>query len=177
MDSKLSQRYQALSEELKRLFQELTALEAENKRLTRENITLREEVALLRLYIDTYIQAGEETEDLEALNLLSPQAPGEAEPEADVAPEETEAVALTPDAVAFYNSLPESFNFSEMFELADLLGVEKQRMKSFMTTFLHQNMMQQHGTRVEKTGGPDDFWERPLGPPEQGNPERTHHDG
>jgi len=180
MDNQLSQRYQELTEELKRLFRELAALKAENQRLTRENITLREEVSLLRLYIDTYIQAGDETADLEALNLLAPPPRAEAsegaEPETDVLAEEAEASALTPDAIAFYNSLPESFNFSEMFELAELLGIEKQRMKGFMTIYLQQNMMQQHGTRVEKTGQPGELWDRPLGQVEQENAKRSSHD-
>ena len=32
-----------------------------------------------------------------------------------------------------------------------------------MTTYLRENMMQQHGTRVEKIGQRGDPWERPLG--------------
>ncbi len=167
MDSKRSKRYQALSEGLKDLFKELVALEAENQRLTTENITLREEVSLLRLYIDTYSQAGEDTADLEKLDLLKQAVPPEAERDAEAAEErpheETDSSALTPDAIAFFNSLPQSFNFSELFELADLLGIEKDRMKGFMTTYLRENLMEQHGTRVEKTGEPDDFWERSLG--------------
>ncbi len=158
MDQKLSKRYQELSEELKELFKELAALQAENERLSQENITLREEVSLLRLYIDTYLQAGEDVSDLEEMDLLPPSAsaPG------------AEAEGISQDALEFYESLPQSFNFSELFELADLLGVEKQRMKGFMTTYLRENLMKQHGTRVEKTGKAGEFWQRPLGKMEKG---------
>lgn len=142
MDKELSKKYQDLVDELKALFKELAALQLENERLAKENIMLREEVSLLRLYIDTYQHEGETVEELEELDLHP---------------------SISKDALAFYESLPESFNFSELFELADLLGVEKARMKGFMTIYLRENMMQQHGTRVEKTHKPDEPWERPLG--------------
>ena len=143
MDKELSKRYQDLLEELKGLFKELAALKVENERLAKENITLREEVPLLRLYIDTYQQEGEAAvEELEELDLHPP---------------------ISKDALAFYESLPQSFNFSELFELADMLGVEKQRMKGFLTTYLRENMMQQHGTRVEKIGKHIEPWERSFG--------------
>jgi regulator of replication initiation timing len=152
MDKDLSKRYQDLLEELKALFKDLAALKLENERLAKENITLREEVSLLRLYIDTYQQEGETVEDLAGLDLHP---------------------AISKDALEFYESLPPSFNFSELFELADMLGVEKQRMKGFLTTYLRENMMQQHGTRVEKIGRHSKLWERPLGreqrDPHQGN--------
>ena len=151
MDKELSQRYQDLLDELKSLFKELAGLKLENERLAKENITLREEVSLLRLYIDTYQQEGEAgVEELEELDLHPP---------------------ISKDALEFYESLPQSFNFSELFELADLLGVEKQRMKGFMTTYLRENMMQQHGTRVEKIGKHIEPWERPLGQPSAGEQE------
>ena len=143
MDKELSKRYQDLLEELKGLFKELASLKLENERLAKENITLREEVSLLRLYIDTYQQEGEAgVEELEELDLHPP---------------------ISKDALAFYESLPQSFNFSELFELADMLGVEKQRMKGFLTTYLRENMMQQHGTRVEKIGKHIEPWERSFG--------------
>lgn len=143
MDKELSKRYQDLLDELKALFKELSAVKLENERLAKENITLREEVSLLRLYIDTYQHEGEAgVEELEELDLHPP---------------------ISKDALEFYESLPQSFNFSELFELADLLGVEKQRMKGFLTTYLRENMMQQHGTRVEKIGKHSQPWERPLG--------------
>ena len=142
MDKELSQRYQDFLDELKTLFKELSVLKLENERLSKENITLREEVSLLRLYIDTYQQEGlAGVEELEELDLHPP---------------------ISKDAQEFYESLPRSFNFSELFELADLLGVEKQRMKGFMTIYLRENMMQQHGTRVEKIGKHTEPWERPL---------------
>ena len=156
MDPKLSKRYQELSEELQELFKELATLQVENERLAKENIALREEVSLLRLYIDSYLQAGEDTSALEDLDL--PTAPAQEGGEAES--------GLSQDALEFYESLPQSFNFSELFELADLLGVEKQRMKGFMTTYLRENMMQQHGTRVKKIGKPGEVWRRPLGRPE-----------
>ncbi len=143
MDKDLSKRYQDLLDELKALFKELSAFKLENERLAKENITLREEVSLLRLYIDTYQHEGEAAvEELEELDLHPP---------------------ISKDALEFYESLPQSFNFSELFELADLLGVEKQRMKGFMTTYLRENMMQQHGTRIEKIGRQSEPWQRPLG--------------
>ena len=148
MDKELSKRYQDLLDELKALFKELSVVKLENERLAKENITLREEVSLLRLYIDTYQQEGEAgVEELEGLDLHPP---------------------ISKDALEFYESLPQSFNFSELFELADLLGVEKQRMKGFLTTYLRENMMQQHGTRVEKIGKHGQPWERPLGQQEHG---------
>ena len=153
MDKELSKRYQDLIDELKGLFKELAALKLENERLAKENITLREEVSLLRLYIDTYQQEGESAaEELEELDLAPP---------------------ISKDALEFYESLPQSFNFSELFELADLLGVEKQRMKGFLTTYLRENMMEQHGTRVEKTGKYGDLWERPLGQLDEGEQEQN----
>lgn len=143
MDKELSQKYQYLVDELKALFKELSTLQLENERLAKENITLREEVSLLRLYIDTYQHEGEAAvEELEELDLHPP---------------------ISKDALEFYESLPESFNFSELFELADLLGIEKARMKGFMTIYLRENMMQQHGTRVEKTHKYEDPWKRSLG--------------
>lgn len=155
MDPKLSKRYQELSEELQDLFKELSVLQGENERLSKENIALREEVSLLRLYIDSYLQAGEDTSVLEDLDIPVPASQAATVGEAES--------GLTRDALEFYESLPQSFNFSELFELADLLGVEKQRMKGFMTTYLRENMMQQHGTRVEKTGKPGEVWRRTLG--------------
>ena len=153
MDKELSKRYQDLIDALKGLFRELAALKLENERLSKENITLREEVSLLRLYIDTYQQEGEAAvEELEELNLTPP---------------------ISKDALAFYDSLPQSFHFSELFELADLLGVEKQRMKGFMTTYLRENMMEQHGTRVEKTGKYGTLWERSLGQLDEGEQEEN----
>ena len=156
MDSTLAKRYQDLAEELKALFKDLGALHLENERLVKENITLREEVSLLRLYIDTYLQEGQAPADLGDVS-LTPSTRGE---DADVA----EADRLTEDALNFYNQLPHSFNFSELFELAELLGIEKQQMKGFMTAYLRENLMQQHGTRVEKTGDPE-LWSRTLGTP------------
>lgn len=153
MDKELAKRYQDLIDELKELFKELAALKLENERLVKENITLREEVSLLRLYIDTYQQEGEKaSEELEQLDL---------------------APSISKDALEFYESLPQSFNFSELFELADLLGVEKQRMKGFMTTYLRENMMEQHGTRVEKTRKYGELWERPLGQMNEGKQEEN----
>ena len=153
MDKELSKRYQELNEALKGLFRELASLKLEHERLSKENITLREEVSLLRLYIDTYQQEGEAAvEELEELNLTPP---------------------ISKDALEFYDSLPQSFNFSELFELADLLGVERQRMKGFMTTYLRENMMEQHGTRVEKTSKYGNFWERSLGQLDEGEQEEN----
>ncbi len=153
MDKELSKRYQELNEALKGLFRELASLKLENERLSKENITLREEVSLLRLYIDTYQQEGEAAvEELEELNLIPP---------------------ISKDALEFYDSLPQSFNFPELFELADLLGVEKQRMKGFMTTYLRENMMEQHGTRVEKTDKYGNLWERSLGQFDEGEQEEN----
>ncbi len=153
MDKELSKRYQNLIDELKGLFTELAALQLENERLAKENITLREEVSLLRLYIDTYQQEGQAiSEELEELDLTPP---------------------ISKDAREFYDSLPQSFNFSELFELADLLGVEKQQMKGYMTTYLRENMMEQHGTRVEKTSKYNDLWERPLGQFDEGEQEEN----
>ncbi len=151
MDKELSRRYQNLIDELKELFKKLAALQLDNERLAKENITLREEVSLLRLYIDTYQQEGQAiSEELEEMDLTPP---------------------ISKDAQEFYDSLPQSFNFSELFELADLLGVEKQQMKGYMTTYLRENMMEQHGTRVEKTGKYNDLWERPLGHFDEGEQE------
>ena len=153
MDNNLAKRYQELTEGLKELFKELAASQGEIDRLSRENIILREEVSLLRLYIDTYIQAGEDVSDLEGLDLtLSPQGPVE-----------PSGPDISEDALAFYESLPESFNFSELFELADMLGIEKHKMKGFMTTYLRENMMKQHGTRVEKITRQESPWKRTLG--------------
>ncbi len=153
MDKELAKRYQDLIDALKGLFKELAGLKLENERLAKENITLREEVSLLRLYIDTYQQEGEAVaEELEELDLIPP---------------------ISRDALEFYDSLPQSFNFSELFELADLLGVEKQRMKGFMTTYLRENMMEQHGTRVEKTGKYGNLWERSLGQLDEGEQEEN----
>ncbi len=153
MDKELSKRYQNLIDELKELFKKLAALKLENERLAKENITLREEVSLLRLYIDTYQQEGQAvSEEFEELDLTPP---------------------ISKDAQEFYDSLPQSFNFSELFELADLLGVEKQRMKGFMTTYLRENMMEQHGTRVEKTGKYGNLWERSLGQLDEGEQEEN----
>lgn len=154
MDQNLAKRYQELTEGLKELFKELAALHDENERLSRENITLREEVSLLRLYIDTYMQAGEDMSDLEGLDLtLSGSASAE----------EQDKPNISEDALAFYESLPASFNFSELFELADLLGIEKHKMKGFMTIYLRENMMKQQGTRVEKTSRQNSPWKRTLG--------------
>lgn len=141
MDNTLSKRYNDLSDELKDLFKELARLQLENERLSQENIKLREEVSLLRLYVDTYMQEGESPPELEDMNITP---------------------SISPDALEFYKSLPNSFNFSELFELAELLGVDKQKMKGYMTIYLRENMMKQHGTRVEKTRE-DAYWERPLG--------------
>ncbi len=153
MDKELSKRYQNLIDELKELFKKLASLKLENERLAKENITLREEVSLLRLYIDTYQQEGQAvSEEFEELDLTPP---------------------ISKDAREFYDSLPQSFNFSELFELADLLGVDKQQMKGFMTTYLRENMMEQHGTRVEKTGKYSDLWERPLGQLDEGKQEEN----
>ena len=102
MDKELSRRYQHLIDELKELFKKLAALQLDNERLAKENITLREEVSLLRLYIDTYQQEGEAAvAELAEMNLIPP---------------------ISKDALEFYASLPQSFNFPELFELADLLG-------------------------------------------------------
>ena len=153
MDKELSRRYQNLIDELKGLFKKLAALQLDNERLAKENITLREEVSLLRLYIDTYQQEGQAiSEELEDMDLTPP---------------------ISKDALEFYDSLPQSFNFSELFELADLLGVEKQRMKGFMTTYLRENMMEQHGTRVEKTDKYGNLWERSLGQFDEGEQEEN----
>lgn len=157
MDQHLAKRYQELTEGLKELFKELAALHDENERLNRENITLREEVSLLRLYIDTYMQAGEDVSDLEGLDLSRPGAGLE---------EAEEKPGISEDALAFYESLPASFNFSELFELADLLGIEKHKMKGYMTIYLRENMMKQQGTRVEKTSRQQRPWKRTLGPDE-----------
>jgi hypothetical protein len=102
MDKHFAKRYQELTEGLKQLFKELAALQGENERLNRENITLREEVSLLRLYIDTYMQAGEDVSDLDGLDLtLSGRGHAAAEDQPDI----------SEDAMAFYESLPESFKF------------------------------------------------------------------
>jgi hypothetical protein len=44
-----------------------------------------------------------------------------------------------------------------------MLGIEKHKMKGFMTTYLRENMMKQHGTRVEKTAKQESPWKRTLG--------------
>ena len=46
-------------------------------------------------------------------------------------------------------------------------------MKGYMTTYLRENMMEQHGTRVEKTGKYSDLWERPLGQLDEGEQEEN----
>ena len=155
MDPKFSKRYQDLSEELKELFKELAALQLENERLVRENITLREEVSLLRLYIDTYLQEGQSPSEIRDLELSISRDEGAEAPQ--------EASSLSEEARTFYDSLPASFNFSELFELAEVLGVDKHRMKGYMTTYLRENLMQQHGTRLEKTSEGAGPWQRPMG--------------
>lgn len=159
MDPTLAKRYQELADELKVLFQELAALQLENERLAKENITLREEVSLLRLYIDTYLQEGTAPKELGEVSLT---------PSTRTAEDLLATGGLTEDALAFYNQLPQSFNFSELFELAELLGVEKQQMKGFMTAYLRENLMQQHGTRVEKIGSLDPWQGSFGGAPETG---------
>lgn len=156
MDRKLSKRYQELFDGLKDLFKELATLQAENERLTQENVSLREEVSMLRLYMDTYLQEGESPADLQELDLTPAMA------SSPTTTSESNAPSISDDALAFYNSLPQSFNFSELFELADLLGVEKHKMKGYMTTYLRENLMQQHGTRVEKITDPGRRWDRSV---------------
>lgn len=156
MDRKLSKRYQELFDGLKDLFKELATLQAENERLTQENVSLREEVSMLRLYMDTYLQEGESPADLQELDLTPAMV------SSPTTTSESNAPSISDDALAFYNSLPQSFNFSELFELADLLGVEKHKMKGYMTTYLRENLMQQHGTRVEKITDPGRRWDRSV---------------
>lgn len=130
MEKNLIEKYYDLQDGLKSLFKQINTLHAENTRLSKENMELRHEVSMLRLYLDTKQEEGEEKEGLSDISMRSP---------------------MGQEAMDFFEALPDSFNFATLFELSEMLDIDLEKVKKYLRTFLHEKMLRQRGSRIEKT--------------------------
>ena len=123
-----------LQDRLDWLFKEVVRLQQENDRLLKDNKTLREEVTLARLFRD--LEPAPET------------------PHAAAAPEELFELpaSVSREAMEFYHHLPASLNFAEFFLTAEAQDIPGDLSREFMLVYFRENMLQQKGTRIEKTG-------------------------
>jgi hypothetical protein len=123
-----------LQDRLTWLFKEVTRLQEENERLLKENKSLREEVTLARLFreIEPVSEGQRATPAVEDLFEAS--------------------VSVSREAMEFYHRLPASFNFAEFFMTAEAEGIPGDTARDHMVVYFRENMLQQRGTRVEKTG-------------------------
>ncbi len=130
MEKNLIEKYYDFQDRLRTLFKEINRLQSDNARLSKENMELRHEVALLRLYVDMHVEDSEQG-DLLDLEVDEP---------------------LDSQALDFFDSLPDSFNFSKLFQMSDMMDVELERVKDYLRLYLHHGMVRQQGSRIEKTG-------------------------
>ena len=127
--------FRDLQDRLDWLVKEVSRLQEENERLLKENKTLREEVTLARLFRDLEPTA-------EVRQALAPSGGGELfEP----------PPAVSWEAMEFYRVLPKSFTFAEFFQAAEGAGVAGNAARDYMLVYFRENLLQQRGTRIEKT--------------------------
>lgn len=113
-----------LSEEVNRLQDEVDRMESENDQLRRENKSLREEVTVARLY-------QEMSQEEDEMTIEYP-------------------VAMPPDALELYRSLPSAFKFAEFFKQSDEQGLDSATARDTLLYFLREELLIQRGARIEK---------------------------
>lgn len=132
MPNDLVERYNDIQSSLRRLFDELAALRAEKQRLVKENAKLRDEVSLLRLYIDAHVN-----------NNYGDTPP----PERDV----LELTAKGDDAADFFEMLPETTSFAEILEIASVMDMSTDKVRLYLKQYLADNRLRRRGSHLEKT--------------------------
>lgn len=125
--------FRDLQDRLDWLVKEVTRLQEENERLLKENKSLREEVTLARLFRD--LEPVPEAKETPAPAAEMFELPG----------------AVSWEAMEFYRMLPRSFTFAEFFHAAERVGVSGDTARDYMLVFFRENMLNQKGTRIEKT--------------------------
>ena len=116
-----------LQEHLGDLISEAKRLQEENAFLLEENRRLREELTVYQLRFD--IERMDELEEIEDRQLTS---------------------TLPEDARSFYRKLPDRLTFAEFFRMAEIEGMSDERARSLLTLYLKEQLLQQHGRRMQK---------------------------
>ena len=131
MSSELKAFSRDLLDRITWLLNEAAKLTTENERLLTENKRLREEITLARLFRDIEQTTMVEEETTKMLDLPS---------------------GVPKQAMAFYQHLPETFNFAAFFSYAEREGLTGHQARDSMLIYFRENMLRQRGTHIEKTG-------------------------
>lgn len=123
-----------LQDRLNWLFKEVVRLQEENERLLQQNQELREEATLSRLFREMEEKEQKPQERLD----VGPRPPAD----------------LPREAIEFFRTLPDSFNFSDYFEAADAHGLSATVARDWMLVFFRESMLEQRGRTIEKNGRP-----------------------
>lgn len=129
MENELDRFAREMEHGLQWLLKEVKRLRAENKRLLAENQELREELTVLRLDEDMHSDVR-----IRAVEKADEHRPPE----------------LTPQAVQFYEGLPDSLSFAEYFQHADSDGISGEKAREYMLVFVREGMLRQRGRQIEK---------------------------
>lgn len=134
----------SLQHENNRLRQENAKLHKENDQLCAENAKLRDELSMLRLYIDAQTHS-----NIAALRSLGLDLSSEV----DV--QESSEVPKPPidhRAMAFFTELPDTLTFSEIFDFAAEEDIDPGTVKQFLHQYFHHGLLRKTGSHLEKTG-------------------------
>jgi len=132
-----------LKEEIQRLREEKAELSTETEQMTAENDRLRDELAVLCVYL-----AAQTRSNIEALQRIG----------LDVSDiwdyEEQEGGASPPvdhRAMAFFTELPDTIGFSAFFNRASEEGLDPGTVKDYLHQYFHHGLMDKTGSNLTKT--------------------------
>lgn len=133
-----------LKEEIQRLREEKAKLSNASEQMTAENDRLRDELAVLCVYLAAQTQS-----NIEALQKLG----------LDVSDlwgyKEQDVVGPSPRvdhrAMAFFTELPDTIGFTAFFDRASEEGLDPGTVKKYLHQYFHHGLMEKAGTKLIKT--------------------------
>lgn len=132
-----------LKEEIQRLREEKAKLSTASEQMTAENDRLRDELAVLCVYLAAQTQS-----NIEALQKLGLDV-------SDLWGVKEQDVGLSPRvdhrAMAFFTELPDTIGFTAFFDKASEEGLDPGTVKKYLHQYFHHGLMEKAGTKLIKT--------------------------
>lgn len=130
-----------LMRRLKAIFGKLSVLHEETTYLRSENAKLRNELTMLRLFVDAQTEMNSDalrTANVDGQGLYYQTA-------------STSEYPVDHEALAFFTELPETVSVSEMFEVASEEGIDADTVKRYLRQYFLHGLMRKNGADLEKT--------------------------